>query len=101
MNFASDESQVHITQGDRVGEAVYISWITPSAPGSNVVQYGLQSGNYSNSKNAKVSRYTYYNYTSGFIHHARIDNLKVWDGDHQSICLRIFLDSCRSDDSCR
>jgi hypothetical protein len=41
------------------------------------VLYGLQSGNYSNSKKGKVSRYTYYNYTSGFIHHARIDNLKV------------------------
>jgi hypothetical protein len=69
--------QVHLTQGDRIGEAVYISWITPSAPEPKAVLYGLQSGNYSNSKDSDVLRYTFYNYTSGFIHHARIDNLKV------------------------
>jgi hypothetical protein len=69
--------QVHITQGDRIGEAVYISWITPSAPGPKAVLYGLQSGNYTNSKDSDVFTYKYYNYTSGFIHHARIDNLKV------------------------
>ena len=71
------EFQVHITQGDLIGKAVFISWTTPSKPGSSVVQYGLESGKYSYSKKGKVSRYTFYNYTSGFIHHCRIDNLKV------------------------
>lgn len=61
-----------------MGEAIIISWITPSEPGPDLVQYGLASGNYSHSKNcAFVNTYTYYNYTSGFIHHCRIDNLKV------------------------
>jgi hypothetical protein len=44
------------------------------------VQYGLESGKYNKSKEGKVSQYTYYNYTSGYIHHARIDNLKVGCG---------------------
>mgnify|MGYP002775609037 CR=1 FL=1 len=69
--------QVHITQGDLIGKAVFISWTTPSKPGSSVVQYGLESGKYSYSKKGKVLTYTFYNYTSGFIHHCRIDNLKV------------------------
>jgi hypothetical protein len=65
---------------------VIVSWITPSKPGSSVVQYGLASGKYSKSKKGKVSQYTFYNYTSGYIHHARIDNLKVgWmDGSESS-----------------
>ena len=77
--------QVHITQGDLIGKAVFISWTTPSKPGSSVVQYGLESGKYTQSKNGKVSTYTFYNYTSGFIHHCRIDNLKV--------CTRLELDA--------
>ncbi|KAI5068227.1 hypothetical protein GOP47_0016572 [Adiantum capillus-veneris] len=81
--------QVHITQGDLEGRAVIVSWITPSEPGSKMVWYGLGKGNYSHSAKAKVSQYTYYNYTSGFIHHCTIRNLqyntkyfyKLGDGD--------------------
>uniref|UniRef100_A0A7N2MYR6 Uncharacterized protein n=1 Tax=Quercus lobata TaxID=97700 RepID=A0A7N2MYR6_QUELO len=31
--------QVHITQGDYVGTAVIVTWITPHAPGPNKVTY--------------------------------------------------------------
>ncbi|MCO5598010.1 hypothetical protein L7F22_052099 [Adiantum nelumboides] len=68
--------QVHITQGDLEGRAVIVSWITPSEPGSKLVSYGLEKGKYNYSAKAKVSQYTYYNYTSGFIHHCTISNLQ-------------------------
>jgi acid phosphatase type 7 len=31
--------QVHITQGDLVGKAVIVSWVTEDEPGSNAVRY--------------------------------------------------------------
>eukprot|EP00250_Pteridium_aquilinum_P005407 c15500_g1_i1 orf=469-1836(-) len=68
--------QVHITQGDLEGRAVIISWITPSEPGSKKVWYGLEKGSYAHSAEGRMSQYTYYNYTSGFIYHCTIKNLQ-------------------------
>ena len=69
--------QVHITQGDYEGRAVIVSWITPSEIGSETVHYGLEKGDYMYSAKGTVTQYTFYNYTSGFIHHCKIENLKV------------------------
>lgn len=69
--------KVHITQGDHVGEAVIVSWITPSKPGKSVVYYGNSKGDYSHKAKGKYTWYTYYNYTSGYIHHVTIRNLQV------------------------
>lgn len=68
--------QVHITQGDYEGRAVIVSWITPSEVGSKTVHYGLEKGDYMYSAKGTVTQYTFYNYTSGFIHHCKIENLK-------------------------
>ncbi|GMY05717.1 purple acid phosphatase 2-like [Fagus crenata] len=68
--------QVHITQGDHVGTAVIVSWITPIAPGSNIVLYWSENENTTKVVEGKIETYKYYNYTSGFIHHANISNLE-------------------------
>jgi hypothetical protein len=68
--------QVHITQGDYYGKAVIVSWVTPSAPDVSEVYYGTEKGNYTKTAVGKMTTYTYYNYTSGFIHHAVIKDLK-------------------------
>ncbi|XP_039068545.1 purple acid phosphatase 2-like [Hibiscus syriacus] len=67
--------QVHITQGDHVGKAVIVSWVTPDEPGSNTVVYWSEN---CKAKKAvgKVYTYKFYNYTSGFIHHCTIRNLE-------------------------
>ncbi|KAK7850350.1 purple acid phosphatase 2 [Quercus suber] len=70
--------QVHITQGDHVGTAIIVSWITPTAPGSNIVLYWStqENGTKIQLAEATIGAYRYYNYTSGFIHHANISNLQ-------------------------
>ncbi|KAG0479384.1 hypothetical protein HPP92_010064 [Vanilla planifolia] len=68
--------QVHITQGDRDGLAVIVSWVTPDEPGSSLVLYGTSENDLILSANGKVEQYRYYNYTSGYIHHCAIRNLK-------------------------
>ncbi|KAH9326893.1 hypothetical protein KI387_007071, partial [Taxus chinensis] len=68
--------QVHITQGDHVGKGVIISWVTPSEPGSSTVLYGTEESMYNYSANGIVTSYKYYNYTSGYIHHCTLENLK-------------------------
>ncbi|XP_059314230.1 purple acid phosphatase 2-like [Lycium ferocissimum] len=69
--------QVHITQGDHVGKGVIVSWVTMDEPGSNKVLY-WEANCKINRKKAKgtVTTYTYYKYTSGYIHHCTIQNLK-------------------------
>jgi hypothetical protein len=68
--------QVHITQGDLVGKAVIVSWVTvqPSAP---KVWYGIKQGDYSRVKQGQTTRYKFYNYTSGFIHRVTLNGLQV------------------------
>ncbi|XP_075485371.1 purple acid phosphatase 2-like [Primulina tabacum] len=68
--------QVHITQGDHRGRAVIVSWITPNEPGSNQVIYWDETSLIKRSAEAIVVRYNFYNYTSGYIHHASIEKLK-------------------------
>ncbi|CAL0309018.1 unnamed protein product [Lupinus luteus] len=68
--------QVHITQGDHVGQAMIISWVTVDEPGSNEVIYWSNSSLQNFTAEGEVFTYTYYNYTSGFIHHTNITNLE-------------------------
>ncbi|KAL9831386.1 Purple acid phosphatase 19 [Arabidopsis thaliana] len=65
--------QVHITQGDHDGRGMIISWVTPlNEDGSNVVTYWIANSDGSDNKSAiaTISSYRYYDYTSGYFHHA-------------------------------
>lgn len=68
--------QVHITQGDYEGTAVIVSWITPSEPGTSIVLYGPEESKYTYAAYGIMTKYKYYNYTSGFIHHCTLRNLE-------------------------
>ncbi|PSS29463.1 Purple acid phosphatase [Actinidia chinensis var. chinensis] len=68
--------QVHITQGDHVGKAVIVSWVTKDEPGSNQVLYWTENSKHKSKAEGKVVTYKFYNYTSGYIHHCTIRNLK-------------------------
>uniref|UniRef100_A0ACD5TL11 Uncharacterized protein n=1 Tax=Avena sativa TaxID=4498 RepID=A0ACD5TL11_AVESA len=68
--------QVHITLGDQTGAAMTVSWVTASEPGSDTVAYGRSPGKMDLSARGTHARYDYYNYTSGFIHHCTLANLK-------------------------
>ncbi|XP_075674140.1 purple acid phosphatase-like [Castanea sativa] len=68
--------QVHITQGDHVGEAMIISWVTVDEPGSSKVVFWSENSKEKRHAEGKVTTYKYYNYKSGFIHHTTIRNLK-------------------------
>ncbi|KAG2277843.1 hypothetical protein Bca52824_060398 [Brassica carinata] len=71
--------QVHITQGDHNGRGMIISWVTPiNDDGSNFVKYWITDSDESTKESAEASTssYTYYDYTSGFLHHATIKGLK-------------------------
>ncbi|XP_020697635.1 purple acid phosphatase 2-like [Dendrobium catenatum] len=68
--------QVHITQGDHDGSAIIVSWVTPDEPGSSLVLYGTCENHLTFSAEGRVHQYIYYNYTSGYIHHCTIRNLK-------------------------
>ncbi|XXG81384.1 hypothetical protein AAC387_Pa09g2034 [Persea americana] len=69
--------QVHITQGDHIGRSVIVSWVTPSEPGSNIIQYGkVRNKTEFEAHCNDVITYKFYNYTSGFIHHCTIHNLQ-------------------------
>ncbi|KAG2592109.1 purple acid phosphatase 2-like [Panicum virgatum] len=68
--------QVHITQGNHDGTAMIISWVTTSEPGSSTVVYGTSEDNLNYTANGKHSQYTFYNYTSGYIHHCTIKKLE-------------------------
>lgn len=68
--------QVHITQGDHVGKAVIVSWVTANEPGSKKVIYWSENSEHKEEANSKVNTYKFYNYTSGYIHHCTIRNLE-------------------------
>ncbi|KAF8410532.1 hypothetical protein HHK36_003063 [Tetracentron sinense] len=69
--------QVHITQGDHVGKGVIISWVTQDEPGSNTALYWTEKSKHKNRAEGIVVTYKFYNYTSGYIHHCTIKNLKL------------------------
>ncbi|KAF6154020.1 hypothetical protein GIB67_026674 [Kingdonia uniflora] len=68
--------QVHITQGDQVGRAMIISWVTVDEPGSNTVVYWPENTKHKHSAEGTVLTYKYTNYISGYIHHCTIKKLK-------------------------
>ncbi|KAF5787425.1 putative phosphoric monoester hydrolase [Helianthus annuus] len=68
--------QVHITQGDHVGRAVIVSWVTQDEPGSSTVVYWADKSHQKQNATGRITTYKYYNYTSGFIHHSIIKNLE-------------------------
>lgn len=69
--------KVHITQGDHVGKAVIVSWVTEDEPGSNAVRYWSKNSKQKKLAKGKIVTYRFFNYTSGFIHHTTIRNLEV------------------------
>uniref|UniRef100_A0A3Q7I8I3 Purple acid phosphatase n=1 Tax=Solanum lycopersicum TaxID=4081 RepID=A0A3Q7I8I3_SOLLC len=73
---------VHITQGDHIGRSVIVSWVTPLESQSNYVTFWEEGANtkhhhHKHKAHAKTTSYKYYNYTSGYIHHATIKRLKM------------------------
>ncbi|KAL8556154.1 hypothetical protein ACS0TY_003808 [Phlomoides rotata] len=68
--------QVHITQGDHVGKAVIVSWVTVEEPGSKTVHYWAENNSHKHKAKGSFTKYKYYNYTSGYIHHCTIKHLK-------------------------
>ncbi|XP_043696041.1 purple acid phosphatase-like isoform X2 [Telopea speciosissima] len=68
--------QVHITQGDLVGQSMIVSWLTQEEPGSSTVLYWAENSTMTYSAEGFYLTYKYYNYSSGFIHHCTINNLE-------------------------
>ncbi|XP_057788451.1 purple acid phosphatase 2-like [Salvia miltiorrhiza] len=69
--------QVHLTQGDHVGKAVIVSWVTTAEPGSNVVRYWSEkSPSHKLTAKGTFTTYKYYTYKSGYIHHCTVANLE-------------------------
>ncbi|KAK4757218.1 hypothetical protein SAY87_007345 [Trapa incisa] len=69
--------QVHITQGDQVGKAVIVSWVTVDEPGSSVVLYWSENSHLKKKKaEGKYETYKFHNYNSGYIHHCTVRNLE-------------------------
>ncbi|KAJ4827475.1 prolyl aminopeptidase [Turnera subulata] len=68
--------QVHITQGDHVGKAVIVSWVTVDEPGSNAVLYWSDNSKNKRRAEGHIKRYSYYTYKSGYIHHCTLRRLE-------------------------
>ncbi|CAL4890661.1 unnamed protein product [Urochloa decumbens] len=68
--------QVHITLGNQEGTAMLVSWVTPNELGNSTVMYGGAPDKLELRAEGKHTRYDYFNYTSGFIHHCFLKNLK-------------------------
>ena len=77
--------KVHITQGDYDGRGVIISWVTPVIKHPDVVSYwaagaeGKHKHKHKHTVHSAITAYKYYNYNSGYIHHATIKGLEVSD----------------------
>ncbi|KAE8712647.1 hypothetical protein F3Y22_tig00110239pilonHSYRG00255 [Hibiscus syriacus] len=76
MPLNSHVFRVHITQGDHLGKAVIVSWVTPDEPGSSSVLYLSENSKLKNSAQGTVLTYKYFNYTSGYIHHCTMEDLE-------------------------
>jgi hypothetical protein len=68
-----------------------ISWVTTIEPGSSTVLYGASEDNLNCSAKGKHTQYTFYNYTSGYIHHSTIKKLEVISSAEIYYLLYIFL----------
>ncbi|KAF0914492.1 hypothetical protein E2562_028971 [Oryza meyeriana var. granulata] len=69
--------QVHITLGDHAGTAMTVSWVTTEEAGNSTVLYGRAMDKLDMAAEGTHTRYKYYNYTSGFIHHCTLTNLEM------------------------
>lgn len=70
--------KVHITQGDHEGKAVIVSWVTVDERGSSKVLYWSEDSEQTkHTAEGIVVTYKYYNYTSGYIHHCNLTDLRV------------------------
>jgi hypothetical protein len=81
--------QVHLTQGDYLGKAVIVTWITDQTA-APIVYYGTQEGSYVDNQTGFTTQYTFYNYTSGFIHIVTLSDLEVCD-QHFALVAHIIL----------
>ncbi len=70
--------QVHLTQGDYLGKAVIVTWITDQTA-APIVYYGTKEGSYVYNQTGFTTQYSFYNYTSGFIHIVTLSDLEVWN----------------------
>lgn len=70
--------QVHITLGDQTGTAMTVSWVTENELGNSTVMYGTSPEEMEMRAVGTHTRYDYFNYTSGFIHHCTLKKLKVF-----------------------
>jgi len=78
--FSDRRPQVHITLGDEEGTSMIVSWVTANELGSSTVMYSEASPDPEKMElcvEGTHTRYDYFNYTSGFIHHCTLKNLKV------------------------
>ncbi|XP_042758190.1 purple acid phosphatase isoform X2 [Lactuca sativa] len=76
--------QVHITQGDHVGKAMIVSWVTMEEPGSDTVVYWSEDNSSQNTTKGIITTYTYYDYTFGFIHHCNLTDLECSAGAEEN-----------------
>lgn len=67
--------QVHLTQGDYDGKAVIVSFVTIKMARPKV-HYGTKKGDYPWVARGYSTQYSFYNYTSAFIHHVVVSDLK-------------------------
>lgn len=67
---------MHLTQGDYDGKAVIVSFVTIKMARPKV-HYGTKKGDYPWVARGYSTQYSFYNYTSAFIHHVVVSDLKV------------------------
>lgn len=60
-----------------MGKAVIVSWVTMEERGSDTVVYWSENSKQKNIAKGIVTTYTFYDYTSGFIHHCNLTDLEV------------------------
>ncbi|KAF2909021.1 hypothetical protein DAI22_12g225200 [Oryza sativa Japonica Group] len=59
----------------QTGTAMTVSWVTANELGSNTVRYGSSPEKLDRAAEGSHTRYDYFNYTSGFIHHCTLTGL--------------------------
>ncbi|KAK4281638.1 hypothetical protein QN277_013106 [Acacia crassicarpa] len=70
----SDPEQVHISLAGK--DHVRVSWITEDKHVKSEVEYGTEAGKYSAKATGEHTRYQYFFYRSGTIHHVKIGPLR-------------------------
>ncbi|KAL6138383.1 hypothetical protein ACLB2K_063666 [Fragaria x ananassa] len=70
----SDPQQVHISLAGK--DHMRVSWVTDNSHTKSIVEYGEQSGKYNGKATGEHTRYDYFSYSSGRIHHVTIGPLE-------------------------